>query len=124
MTDVSALSLEQCLALKLMPDIRFFDEVSGQQPVLRLPTRLAEGLRKLGPCGVILFRENLESLEQCRALTGQLRELLGPHALIGIDQEGGRVTRLPRREATSFSGNMALSACPEAETLAGEMAAV
>ena len=34
-------TLEQCIALKLMPDIRFFDSGAGQEPVLELPTGLA-----------------------------------------------------------------------------------
>jgi beta-N-acetylhexosaminidase len=109
------LSLEQCLALKLMPDVRFFDAGRGREAVLALPEPLAAGLAALQPCGVILFRENLASVAQCRELTAQLRAALGPGALIGIDQEGGRVTRLPRGEVTSFSGNMALAACPAAE---------
>lgn len=108
-------SLEQCLALKLMPDVRFFDRGRGREPVLALPGPLAAGLAALQPCGVILFRENLASVAQCRELTVQLRAALGPGTLIGIDQEGGRVTRLPRGEVTSFSGNMALAAGPAAE---------
>ncbi len=125
MTDVQSLSLEQCVALKLMPDIRFFDGGKGPQPVLDLPAALSRGLADLGVCGVILFRENLATLEQCRNLTAQLRHCLGPGVLIGIDQEGGRVTRLPRAESTSFSGNMALAACPpdQGVALAGSMAA-
>ncbi len=118
-------TLEQCLALKLMPDVRFFDAGQGRAPVLDLPAPLAHALAELQPCGVILFRENLASVAQCRALTAQLREVLGPDALIGVDQEGGRVTRLPRDEVSSFSGNMALAACPAPErtSLAAAMAA-
>lgn len=119
------LSLEQCLALKLMPDVRFFDAGQGRRPVHSLPEALAAGLASLQPCGVILFRENLVSVAQCRRLTAELRQLLGPGTLIGVDQEGGRVTRLPRAEVTSFSGSMALAACPvvERESLAEAMGA-
>jgi len=115
MTDLPELSLEQCIARRLMLDIRRFGTGEQAQPVLELPPELARGLAALQPCGVILFRENIRDLAQCRALTAQLRECLSPRLLIGIDQEGGRVTRLPRAQATSFSGNMALAACPEAE---------
>jgi beta-N-acetylhexosaminidase len=110
-----SLSLAQCLALKLMPDVRYYDTGQGREPVLALPEPLAAALAALQPCGVILFRENLASVGQCRELTSQLRAVLGPGALIGIDQEGGRVTRLPRAEVTSFSGSMALAACRAAE---------
>ena len=120
MSHAQNLTLEQCIGLKMMLDIRFFDTGNGAQPVLQLPPQLAQGLADIGPCGVIVFRENLESLAQIQQLTAGIRQCLSAHALIGIDQEGGRVTRLPRKEATSFSGNMALAACPapENETLA------
>ncbi len=48
----------------------------------------AEGIR-----AVCLFRKNLGTESEVRALTAQLRELLGPKALIGLDQEGGSVVR-------------------------------
>jgi beta-N-acetylhexosaminidase len=48
----------------------------------------AEGIR-----AVCLFRKNLGSEAEVRQLTAQLREVLGPQALIGLDQEGGSVVR-------------------------------
>ena len=115
MSHTKNLTLEQCIGLKMMLDIRFFDGGNGLAPVLQLPPQLAQGLAEVSPCGVILFRENLESVTQCRQLTSQVRQCLCANTLIGIDQEGGRVTRLPRKETTSFSGNMALAACPAGE---------
>jgi beta-N-acetylhexosaminidase len=47
------------------------------------------------PWGFILFRRNVESPDQLRALTGELRDSIDdPTAPILIDQEGGRVQRL------------------------------
>jgi beta-N-acetylhexosaminidase len=46
------------------------------------------------PWGFILFRRNVVSPEQLRALTAALREAVGRDAPILIDQEGGRVQRL------------------------------
>ena len=47
------------------------------------------------PAGYILFGRNIESREQVRALTDELRALHGrPRLLITIDQEGGRVARM------------------------------
>ncbi|MEH6585049.1 MAG: glycoside hydrolase family 3 protein [Halioglobus sp.] len=112
MSSSQDLSVEQCIAFKMMLDIRFFDAGDGPAPVLTLPSLLAQELAEFGPCGVILFRENLDSVGQCQQLTAELRDCLGPEVLIGVDQEGGRVTRLPRQETTSFSGNMAVAACP------------
>jgi beta-N-acetylhexosaminidase len=47
------------------------------------------------PAGYILFGRNVESRDQLRALTDELRALHGrDHLFISIDQEGGRVARL------------------------------
>lgn len=47
------------------------------------------------PAGYILFKRNVETPEQVRALTDSLRALSGnPRLPILIDQEGGRVARL------------------------------
>jgi beta-N-acetylhexosaminidase len=51
--------------------------------------------RDLRPWGFILFRRNVETPDQVRALTAALRETVDdPGAPILIDQEGGRVQRL------------------------------
>jgi len=47
------------------------------------------------PYGFILFKRNCENSEQIRALTSEMREIIGfDNAPILIDQEGGRVARL------------------------------
>ncbi len=47
------------------------------------------------PWGFILFRRNIDSPEQVRALTDELRDCIGDaEAPILIDQEGGRVQRM------------------------------
>jgi len=50
--------------------------------------------RETDPFGFILFARNLETPGQIRTLCTQLREAVGRHAPIFIDQEGGRVARL------------------------------
>ena len=51
--------------------------------------------RDVRPWGFILFKRNVESPEQVRALTAALRESIDrPDAPILIDQEGGRVQRM------------------------------
>ena len=50
--------------------------------------------REARPWGFVLFKRNVESPAQVRALTAALRETVGWHAPILIDQEGGRVQRL------------------------------
>jgi beta-N-acetylhexosaminidase len=58
---------------------------------------LAAFLKEYKPGGVILFSRNLESVEQIVQLTNDL-QAYSPKSplLISIDQEGGRVSRLPR----------------------------
>jgi len=62
-------------------------------------TALTDAERSLfagsGPAGYILFKRNIETPDQVRALTDSLRDLSGnPRLPILIDQEGGRVARL------------------------------
>jgi beta-N-acetylhexosaminidase len=51
-------------------------------------------LREAEPWGAILFRRNVQSPQQLRDLTRQIRDILGRDAPILVDQEGGRVQRL------------------------------
>ncbi|MCA3324587.1 MAG: beta-N-acetylhexosaminidase [Roseomonas sp.] len=60
----------------------------------RLMPEEAALFRNSPPLGVILFARNIESPAQLRALTDDIRGLLGAAAPILIDQEGGRVARL------------------------------
>ncbi|TBN42658.1 beta-N-acetylhexosaminidase [Paracoccus subflavus] len=50
--------------------------------------------RAADPWGFILFGRNVESPDQLRRLTGDLRDAVGREAVITVDQEGGRVQRL------------------------------
>jgi beta-N-acetylhexosaminidase len=58
---------------------------------------LASFIKECQPGGVILFARNLESTEQIVDLTNALQRC-SPQSplLISIDQEGGRVSRLPK----------------------------
>ncbi len=49
---------------------------------------------EVGPWGFILFRRNVDSPEQVLRLTSALRDSVGWHAPVLVDQEGGRVQRL------------------------------
>ena len=70
--------------------------------------RLAEGLG-----GVVLFGWNVESPEQLRSLTAALRS--EGEVLVGIDEEGGDVTRLEVATGSSYPGNAALGAVDDVE---------
>jgi len=51
-------------------------------------------LRESDPWGAILFKRNIETPEQVRALTTSFRDAVGRDAPVLVDQEGGRVQRL------------------------------
>lgn len=71
--------------------------------------RLADGLG-----GVVLYAWNVESREQLRALTDDLRSER-PDVLIAIDEEGGDVTRLEADTGSSYPGNGALGVVDDVE---------
>ena len=62
--------------------------------------------RDLRPWGFILFKRNIDSPQQVRALTDSLREIAGEQAPILIDQEGGRVARLQPPHWPSGRGSL------------------
>ena len=52
-------------------------------------------LKEKKPKGVILFARNIASAEQVKNLLQSVREHIGEHCWAAIDEEGGRVNRLP-----------------------------
>ncbi len=63
-------------------------------PGKRLEAETAAFLRAQKIRSVCLFRKNIGSETEVRALVRDLIDVLGPEALIGIDQEGGAVVRV------------------------------
>lgn len=62
---------------------------------LRLTADERAFFRESDPAGYILFGRNIDTREQVRALTHELREIHGRERLfVCIDQEGGRVARM------------------------------
>src|ERR1700723_2326977 len=51
-------------------------------------------LKEAEPWGLIVFKRNVETPEALRRLIGEFRSVVGWHAPVLIDQEGGRVQRL------------------------------
>ncbi|NVK58029.1 MAG: glycoside hydrolase family 3 protein [Alteromonadaceae bacterium] len=107
------------LGQKLMLDIRYYcaDGTPAEKcntPVITLLPEIADIIRKGRIGGVILFAENLQNTGQIVELTYALQQVAKeaglPPLFIAIDQEGGRVARLPDNIATRFVGNMAIGA--------------
>ena len=51
-------------------------------------------IREARPWGLILFKRNIETPAQVKALTAAFRDAVGADAPVLVDQEGGRVQRL------------------------------
>ncbi|WP_394175858.1 glycoside hydrolase family 3 protein [Thalassotalea litorea] len=118
-------NLRVALAQKIMLDLRYYcqsDELIRhgstqvcRTPLTTLPPELAAMIEESNVGGIILFAENLQSVEQVVKLNYDMQQAAknsysGLELFISIDQEGGRVARMPRDQATSFSGNMAIGA--------------
>ncbi len=67
-----------------------------------------------GLAGHVLFGFNVRDVPQLSALTEALRSARGD-VLIGIDEEGGDVTRLGHRDGSPYPGNGALGATGDPE---------
>ncbi|QEW21173.1 Beta-hexosaminidase [Marinibacterium anthonyi] len=61
---------------------------------LRLSPQEKAFFRSADPFGFILFARNIDTADQIRALTSEMREAVGRDAPVLIDQEGGRVQRI------------------------------
>ncbi|TLU67416.1 glycoside hydrolase family 3 protein [Thalassotalea litorea] len=98
--------------------IQYRNEQVCRTPMTELPEELAAMIQDSNVGGIILFAENLQSVEQVVKLNHDMQRAAvdsysGLELFISIDQEGGRVARMPRDLATSFSGNMAIGATQE-----------
>lgn len=106
------------LGQKIMLDIRYFcqsgSSIECREPVTSLPSELRGVLQQYNIGGVILFAENIVSSAQVQNLTRELQNSMAavdaPPLFIAVDQEGGRVARLPQAVLPAFSGNMAIGA--------------
>ena len=114
---------EQKVAQKMVLDIRYFCDDSGQsalkncrQAVTKLPKQLSQMITDSNIGGVVLFAENVLETEQIVKLTNDiqmaaLKSASAKPIIISVDQEGGRVARFAKM--TGFAGNMAIGATYE-----------
>jgi beta-N-acetylhexosaminidase len=66
----------------------------------RYTSSIGSWFKKIRPAGVILFARNIENAEQARTLVSDMAKLAEDQSLapllVCVDQEGGRVSRLPK----------------------------
>ena len=72
---------------------------------------------KYNPLGVSLFSCNMKTFEQTQKLVSEIKEVIGREdVLIGIDQEGGRVSRLNNIVNYKYASEATLGEVPEIYT--------
>jgi len=86
----------------------------------KLPAYVRRALHSAKAAGVILFRDNIRSESQTRALTAAIQKAANGRALIATDQEGGAIRTLPF--VGSAVGQGSQSTAVEAAAAAGEIA--
>ena len=110
---VASMSLKEKIEQMLMPAVRQWDGENFTQ----MNDEVKEMLEKYNFGGIILFAENFQDSEQVINLTQSMQTAStsdnGIPLLMGVDQEGGYITRLTN--GTSTIGNMALAATGEAD---------
>ncbi|MGQ0434390.1 MAG: glycoside hydrolase family 3 N-terminal domain-containing protein [Microthrixaceae bacterium] len=94
--------------------------VVGLPGVTRPDDPLLDVLESMGVGGVMLRSENLQSTRQARTLVTALRDRLGQHVLVAVDEEGGRVTSLRALGGTTASARRLGKAGAKAARTAGE----
>lgn len=102
---LEAMTLEEKVAQVFM--VAFRKDEKGS-PILRLDQRIKEVLAQYPVGGVVLFSENIDTLEQTLDLIQSFQEESRIPLFIGVDEEGGKVSRLHtsgKIPATKLPGN-------------------
>lgn len=114
---IGSMTLEEKIGQKIMLDFRYWNQPGQTKQGMTAPNDDVRSIiinNNIG--GVILFSENLKNTNQIKTLTSWYASIMtkqGARLLVGTDNEGGNVFRLPRGEYPSFPGNMALGAAVE-----------
>jgi beta-N-acetylhexosaminidase len=75
--------------------------------------------REASPWGLILFKRNIESPAQVKALTAHFRDIVGRDAPVLVDQEGGRVQRMGPPHWPAYPPGAAYAALYESDSASG-----
>lgn len=116
---LQSMSLKEKIGQKLMLDFRYWCDTKPQdaacmQDFTKMNPVVKQIISENHLGGIILFANNLKDVAQIVTLTTELQQAIYATdnwgLLIGTDQEGGIVARLPRAISVSFPGNMAIAA--------------
>ena len=110
---LSTMTTRQKVAQMLMPALRVWGKGEDAADVTELNQELSDAIRKDAFGGIILFTQNTADADQTTKLVQAMQDAnragnAPAGLLIGVDQEGGGVTRL--QTGTVMPGNMALGA--------------
>ncbi len=112
-------TVRNMLGQKIILDFRYFchDNTASEPcrvPMTDIPDALLTVLSTHNIGGVILFSQNIVNTKQLVTLNYTMQQHMlenaRPPLFIAVDQEGGRVARLPSSILPPFSGNMAIGA--------------
>ena len=115
---LSLMTLGEKVGQMLMPDIRMWNGTT----TTAVNEGISRPIREQHVGGLILFDKNIVDIEQLTSFTHHLQKQVGDiPLLLGVDQEGGVVKRIPG--GTNLPGQMALGAGgkPERSLAAGQM---
>lgn len=98
------LTLDEKIGQMLLVNLSALAEERPSTPVSQLVSQLAPG-------GVILFKDDIKSVEQTITANVQMLRSSPLPLWIGVDQEGGAVNRIPF--VSDWNGNMAIAATGE-----------
>ena len=108
--NIQNMSLREKLGQLIMMDFRYFDkdEKDNYIPVTELNSTIKNLISDFHLGGIALFRENIGVPAQVVQLVEDMQAAAKIPLLLGVDQEGGIVTRL--QTGTDMPGNMVLGA--------------
>ena len=95
---IEHMTVEEKVGQMIMMDFRKNPDDSGMTV---LSEDVAQKIADYHLGGVILFAENLDTAEQTKQLVADMQKAADMPLLIGIDEEGGMVSRLDKRDRKS-----------------------
>ncbi len=113
---LSSMTTQDKVAQMLMPMLRYYVDEEGCRHGMDVLTEdAAKTLETYGFAGIVLFAQNTADTQKAVKLVDDMQRANAGHPaqlLVGIDQEGGYITRLG--QGTQLPGNMALGAAGDA----------